>query len=226
MFLVSFQRCIFFYKIWHVGNRVWQPWSNQFRTTFKYKDLNRIAYQYLIGRCFSKHCLTCFSLKSFQKMHFLSKICNMRLKKVWLSLFETIQDYIYVKIPVEQWFSTSLILRHTYFVKKFGGTPKCYKRTKMMKKLHLLSNTVLDIIQFVGTLGWIWRHTSASRHTGWETLLKRMVFQWKFFQHFRVFFLHKSFRSFFFFFRAQFHQHSTRSFCANSLVPVKYKPKT
>jgi hypothetical protein len=26
--------------------------------------------------------------------------------------------------------------------------------------------------------------------------------------------------------RGQFHQHSTPSFCANSLAPVKYKPKT
>ncbi len=72
--------------------------------------------------------------------------------------------------PLNQWFSTFLSLRHTNFVQKFRGTPKWNKRTKI-KKIMTFSAYYVWYLWFGGTLRWIWRHTCASRHTGWETLL-------------------------------------------------------
>ncbi len=54
-------------------------------------------------------------------------------------------------LPLEQWFSTFLSSRHTNFVKKFGGTPKCNKRTK-----NINNNDIFCVLCQIFT---IWRHT-------------------------------------------------------------------
>ncbi len=76
-------------------------------------------------------------------------------------------------VALQLWFSTFLSSRHTNFVQKFGGTPKCNKRTKI-KKIMTFTAYYVRYLRFGGTPRWIWRHTCASRHTGWETLLYRV----------------------------------------------------
>ncbi len=73
----------------------------------------------------------------------------------------------------ELWFPTFSRLRHTNFVNKFGGTPKCKNRPKWWKS-GCFMYTLFDILRLGGTLRKIWRHICASRHTGWETLTWRI----------------------------------------------------
>ncbi len=84
----------------------------------------------------------------------------------------------FFSLSVKQWFSTFLALRHTNFVKKFCGTPKCNKRTKMKKNdifcilYQTLYNLVAHLEEFDGTL--VRRGTPVEKHycKGLSKLLK------------------------------------------------------
>jgi hypothetical protein len=65
-----------------------------------------------------------------------------------------------------QWFSTFLTLRHTNFIKKFGGTPKCNKRTKMMKNdiFCILYMTLYDLAAHLEGCELVRRGTPVEKH--------------------------------------------------------------